>query len=136
MLLALVAFAGIGVSQSVEAKEYLSSGAYLVRSCEAVVRQHPTAKESFSAAVCMAYIEGFTDADHAQCAWVSYGTMASVYVAYMRQHPELMQMPKSVGLSISLRACPETKWIVAGAGERRRCGSSFQPRCGGVRSLC
>jgi hypothetical protein len=36
----------------------------------------------------------------------------------------------------SLRTCPETKVIVAGAGARMRCGSWFRRRCGEVRSLC
>jgi hypothetical protein len=36
----------------------------------------------------------------------------------------------------SLRTCPETKVIVAGAGARMRCGSWSRQRCGEVRSLC
>ena len=36
----------------------------------------------------------------------------------------------------ALRICPETKWIVSGADERRRCGSWFRLKYDGVRSLC
>ena len=35
-----------------------------------------------------------------------------------------------------LRICLETKWIVSGADERRRCGSWFRLKYDGVRSLC
>ena len=103
MFLTLLALAGIGISTDVSAKEYVVSGAYLASACEAVPVQHPTANESLRSAVCLSYIEGFTDADHTECSAVSYQKMASVYVAYMKEHPEMMKMPKSVGLSIALR---------------------------------
>lgn len=102
MLLALLVLAGIGAQPDVSTREYLASGAYLVHACEAVSVQRPSADESFRTAVCLSYIEGFTDADHSDCAAVSYEKMASVYVAYMKQHPEVMKMHKSVGLSIAL----------------------------------
>ena len=41
-----------------------------------------------------------------------------------------------MGRDLSLRTCPETKVIVAGAGARMRCGSWSRQRCGEVRSLC
>jgi len=103
MLLVLASLMVMGLSPGALTKEYLTSGSYLVHACEAVPIDHPTAEESVRSIACLSYIEGFTDADKTECASVSYAQMASVYVAYMKQHPEVMKMPKSVGLSIALR---------------------------------
>jgi Rap1a immunity proteins len=83
-------------------KEYMVSGAYLFHQCEAVALEHPTANESIRSLLCLAYIEGYTSADHTECAFVPYSEMARVYVAYMKKHPDVMKMNKDVGLLLAL----------------------------------
>jgi len=83
-------------------KEYIISGAYLFHQCKAVALEHPTPSESTQSLLCMAYIAGYTDADHDECAVVPYSEMARVYVAYMRKHPDMMKANKDVGLLLAL----------------------------------
>ncbi len=102
MILASIAFFALGYHPDPVSKEELVSGAYLFRQCQSVSIEHPTAEESVRSMLCLSYIEGFTDADHGECAFVPYAEMARVYVAYMKKHPEVMKMNKNVGLTIAL----------------------------------
>lgn len=83
-------------------REYMVSGAYPFHQCKDVALEHPTTNESIQSLLCMAYIEGYTSADHTECAFVPYAEMARVYVAYMRKHPDMMKANKDVGLLLAL----------------------------------
>ena len=56
---------------------------------------------------CVAYIQGFADSAELTQGFcvkgVSVGTLAKEYLAYMKQHPELLDQHKALGLAASIR---------------------------------
>jgi Rap1a immunity proteins len=107
MVILMTLFAGNNIALASE-KTDVTQGAFLYHACEAANRSHPAPSDVELGTICLVYIEGFTDGENSagkgDCASSSYPEMARVYVAWMKNHPEAMKMPKAVGLSIALRS--------------------------------
>ena len=89
-----------------------TSGTALYKSCLADIRTEDDPKASDTdviiAATCINYVEGFIDSgiiNRRYCMnGVSLGTATRVYVAFLREHPKLMDMHKGAGLDAALRS--------------------------------
>ncbi len=79
--------------------------------------------EYASGALCVAYIDGFTDGlnlerDTVCVVGASLGTLSRVYISYMEKNPRLLDEHKVVGLRralLDIYPCSKS-----GAGEKRR----------------
>ena len=99
------------------------SGGKLYVQCLAEVRllDAPPNKQEQSdvvpAVACVAYIDGFTDGvnlfgQHVCIGKASLGTLARVYVEYMKKNPTMMERPKNLTLTLALEdayPCPVRK---------------------------
>ena len=95
-------------AQAANTAEY-SKGSFMFQACEAVARPHPSGPYLRESTYCLSYIEGFIDgrdtAGKGFCAGAaSYGEIAGAYVAWMKNHPEMMNTDKRTGMWLALAA--------------------------------
>lgn len=96
-----------------------SKNSFLVHACEVAIQLQaahvpsPNDEATRFELSCVAYIQGFADSaalTHGFCVkGVSVGRLATEYVAYMKQHPEMLDQHKALGLAASIKEghpCP------------------------------
>jgi hypothetical protein len=111
----LLSLSLVGFSASVDGQEF-PKGAELYRQCSNWHMKDATAAQIDEANQCLAYIEGFVDGKGPTYKFgcfvgFSYQQMIDAYLAYMKEHPDYMQMSKRLGLdaALSLKFCPYWK---------------------------
>jgi Rap1a immunity proteins len=90
----------------------LDRGSTLYEDCQANIRVMDSSSASSTdlqrATACTGYIDGFLDGaalhgENRLCVGgASYGTMSRIYVAYVQQHPKLLDGYKGVALQLAL----------------------------------
>jgi Rap1a immunity proteins len=90
-----------------------AKNSFLIYACQATVRLQeahapaPNDEATRLEIACVTYIQGFADSaalTQGLCVkGVSIGTLTKEYLAYMKQHPELLDQNKALGLAASIR---------------------------------
>ncbi|HEY0760561.1 MAG TPA: Rap1a/Tai family immunity protein [Acidisarcina sp.] len=105
MIIATVLFLALSQPSHHLTEQEVILGAFLFHECQALSLPDPSEADKVKGALCLAYIEGFTDGQiqGGPCVGrASYGDMAAAYVAWMKKHPDLMSMDKRVGVLMAL----------------------------------
>ena len=110
MIFPAVALAVFSLLQSASTVSDSNRGSRLYKDCQGAIQDSEgiAGADRIAGTFCLGYIDGFTDGlvmagDKIVCvSGASLVTLARVYVAYMAQHPKLMDAAKEQGLTGAL----------------------------------